>query len=146
MSTNEELARELWSKLVQAPAWVVKYDIILSALDTATAERDREIDFIHAALGLGQPDSPWKSGETAAEAVNHLRNKVANQAERIRYLEGATNHATGTPLSRALKRIDALEAAGKCLAAELCTWAPKEMRGDVLRKWDQALRRNGGGE
>lgn len=32
--------------------------------------------------------------------------KIANQAERIRYLEGATNHATGTPLSLADARKD----------------------------------------
>lgn len=34
-----------------------------------------------------------------SEFVTGLQKKVANQAERIRYLEGATNHATGTPLS-----------------------------------------------
>jgi rubredoxin len=33
--------------------------------------------------------------------VARLREKVERQAERIRYLEGATNHACGTPLSRA---------------------------------------------
>jgi hypothetical protein len=36
--------------------------------------------------------------------------KIANQSERIRYLEGATNHATGTPLSQAHAKIAALEA------------------------------------
>lgn len=56
------------------------------------------------------------------EAVEHMlainkicnerddaRNKVNRQAERIRVLEGATNHATGTPLSVAIsERNDAL--------------------------------------
>jgi len=37
--------------------------------------------------------------EARAE-IEQLRDSVANQAERIRYLEGATNHATGTPLSK----------------------------------------------
>jgi hypothetical protein len=36
--------------------------------------------------------------------------KVSNQAERIRYLEGATNHATGTPLSIAIARAERAEA------------------------------------
>jgi hypothetical protein len=35
--------------------------------------------------------------------------KIANQSERIRYLEGATNHATGTPLSQAHAKIAELE-------------------------------------
>lgn len=41
--------------------------------------------------------------------VMELEDKAANQAGRIRYLEGATNHATGTPLSHAKKRIEELE-------------------------------------
>ncbi len=35
--------------------------------------------------------------------------KIANQSERIRYLEGATNHAIGTPLSQAHAKIAELE-------------------------------------
>ena len=34
--------------------------------------------------------------------------KIKNQAERIAYLEGATNHATGTPLSKAIEQRDRL--------------------------------------
>jgi hypothetical protein len=34
--------------------------------------------------------------------------KIENQAERITYLEGATNHATGTPLSKAIEQRDSL--------------------------------------
>jgi hypothetical protein len=37
---------------------------------------------------------------------DQARQKIERQAERIRYLEGATNHATGTPLSQALKERD----------------------------------------
>jgi lipopolysaccharide biosynthesis regulator YciM len=36
--------------------------------------------------------------------------KIKNQAERIAYLEGATNHATGTPLSKAIEQRDKLAA------------------------------------
>ena len=36
--------------------------------------------------------------------------KIKNQAERIAYLEGATNHATGTPLSKAIEQRDKLTA------------------------------------
>lgn len=46
-----------------------------------------------------------------AQAVEQKDCKIANQAERIRYLEGATNHATGTPLSKATAECDRLQAA-----------------------------------
>jgi hypothetical protein len=48
--------------------------------------------------------------------------KIENQAERITYLEGATNHATGTPLSKAIEQRDRLA---------------EELR-KVLRSWDDA--------
>jgi DNA-binding ferritin-like protein len=37
---------------------------------------------------------------------DEARAKVERQAERIRKLEGATNHACGTPLTRALRERD----------------------------------------
>jgi fused signal recognition particle receptor len=43
--------------------------------------------------------------------VERLTAKIGNQADRIRYLEGATNHATGTPLSKAIARAEKAEAA-----------------------------------
>lgn len=39
--------------------------------------------------------------------------KLKNQADRICYLEGATNHATGTPLSKAIEQRDRLAEALK---------------------------------
>lgn len=36
---------------------------------------------------------------------NEAREKIERQAARIRYLEGATNHACGTPLSVALNEV-----------------------------------------
>ena len=37
---------------------------------------------------------------------DEAREKLERQADRIRYLEGATNHATGTPLTVALRERD----------------------------------------
>jgi len=37
---------------------------------------------------------------------NEAREKIKRQTDRIRYLEGATNYAKGTPLSVALKERD----------------------------------------
>lgn len=37
---------------------------------------------------------------------DEAREKMARQSDRIRYLEGATNHAEGTPLSIALRERD----------------------------------------
>ena len=42
--------------------------------------------------------------------VERLKAKISNQAYRIRCLEGATNHATGTPLSQANARAERAEA------------------------------------
>jgi hypothetical protein len=53
--------------------------------------------------------------------VERLTTKIGNQADRIRYLEGATNHATGTPLSQAIARAEKAE-------AELADWS-------VLKGW-----------
>jgi hypothetical protein len=44
--------------------------------------------------------------ESLKKEVDALKVKLANQADRIRYLEGATNHACGTPLSNAIKERD----------------------------------------
>lgn len=64
----------------------------------------------HGAPGRGVAAAGVIAGE-----IDPLRKKIANQAERIRYLEGATNHATGTPLSQAQAKIDQLEAEVKRL-------------------------------
>jgi hypothetical protein len=53
--------------------------------------------------------------------VERLTAKIGNQADRIRYLEGAINHATGTPLSKAIARAEKAE-------AELADWS-------VLNLW-----------
>lgn len=78
---------------------------------TATATPTQVWESALAAFMAQPEDRMW--GEAAAEVIagtlEPLRAKIANQAERIRYLEGATNHATGTPLSHARSRVDTLE-------------------------------------
>ena len=56
--------------------------------------------------------------------------KIKNQAERIAYLEGATNHATGTPLSKAIEQRDRL-----ATALENCREDSVELLGE--RDWWQ---------
>jgi hypothetical protein len=48
--------------------------------------------------------------------VARLRDKVESQAGRIRYLEGATNHACGTPLSKANQEVARLREALELIA------------------------------
>ena len=38
-----------------------------------------------------------------------LKTKISNQRKRLSQLEGATNHAEGTPLSKALAEIETLK-------------------------------------
>lgn len=51
---------------------------------------------------LAKDRDEWK--EVAEGRLLNAIKKIDAQAERIRYLEGATNHATGTPLSKAIKQ------------------------------------------
>lgn len=53
--------------------------------------------------------------EQAEREVERLTARESNQSERIRYLEGATNHATGTPLTHMKARAERAQAE---LAAE----------------------------
>ena len=51
----------------------------------------------------------WKTAhDIAIEQRDRAQSKIENQAERIKYLEGATNHATGTPLSKMREQRDRL--------------------------------------
>ena len=67
------------------------------ALDSACAELRAEKE----SLRLECARLVRKDAE-GAEEVARLRRENEAQAKRIRYLEGATNHAGGTPLSKAL--------------------------------------------
>tara|TARA_R110000868_G_scaffold260336_1_gene518513 strand:+ start:1174 stop:2049 length:876 start_codon:yes stop_codon:yes gene_type:complete len=115
-------------------------DVIFSATDGAQLIADSEAKAtaeLRGALALGQQNCDDVYDDLRAERDqlranrNNLRAdldavksilteekdraeraeaKISNQAERIRYLEGATNHATGTPLSQAIARAERAEA------------------------------------
>lgn len=90
ITSDEELFHDIRMKLTAACG--DPYKLHDEALDAIITERDR----------------------LRAE-VERLTAKIANQADRIRYLEGATNHATGTPLSQAIARAERAEAEVKRL-------------------------------
>jgi hypothetical protein len=48
----------------------------------------------------------WRHARQLERERDEAREKMASQSDRIRYLEGATNHAEGTPLSIALRERD----------------------------------------
>jgi hypothetical protein len=61
--------------------------------------------------------------------LDDAKQKIKNQADRIRYLEGAINHAEGTPLSVALRERDEARACAarwkvewEIVEARLCGW------------------------
>jgi predicted RNase H-like nuclease (RuvC/YqgF family) len=64
------------------------------------------------AMTLKAMSDPYER-EAAKAAIKVLqrelaeaKNKIERQGARIKYLEGATNHATGTPLTKALEQLD----------------------------------------
>lgn len=89
--------------------------------DRPTRETDAaEIDNSHFA-DYGSGPSGYVVVDLARKLErerDELREKTARQAERIRYLEGATNHAEGTPLSIALRERDELRAEVERLKAD----------------------------
>jgi len=64
------------------------------------------------AKALAEETAEREKFERELNAVTEQRDtalkKLKNQADRICYLEGATNHATGTPLSKAIEQRDRL--------------------------------------
>ena len=61
--------------------------------------------------------------------LDDAKSKIKSQADRIRYLEGATNHAKGTPLSVALRERDEArqdlehwKSEWEIVEARLCGW------------------------
>jgi hypothetical protein len=90
--------------------------------------------------------SECKRLQTELTAVTEQRDrawqKIENQAERITYLEGATNHATGTPLSKAIEQRDRLaeqiEANHKgTLMLEQMVYDAREQRDRLLEEREQ---------
>lgn len=124
------LERELYAACSLQTLACRKWDAAERELSAAKAECERL-----RALGswmhtcLNHTDAERKAGvgcwccATAELArlraeVERLTAKIGNQADRIRYLEGATNHATGTPLSQAIARAEKAEAERDALAKD----------------------------
>jgi hypothetical protein len=94
--THKEVI-EFASKASQWREWKQKY-IDLKNAHIAEGQDPAGTIWEHA-------DKLQKELKTSQSEVARLREKVERQAERIRYLEGATNHACGTPLSRATNEV-----------------------------------------
>lgn len=73
---------------------------------TRKLERERDEAREKMADALQEVDLRLLDFERMKQERDEAREKMARQANRIRYLEGATNHACGTPLSVALKERD----------------------------------------
>jgi septal ring factor EnvC (AmiA/AmiB activator) len=72
------------------------------------------------------------------EQRDRAQSKIENQAERIKYLEGATNHATGTPLSKMREQRDRLAEALRELCETLLADKPRDIT-ELLNKAGDAL-------
>jgi septal ring factor EnvC (AmiA/AmiB activator) len=72
------------------------------------------------------------------ESAERGRRKIDAQAERIRYLEGATNHANGTPLTKVIEQRDRLAEALRKLCEALLTDKPRDIT-ELLNKAGDAL-------
>ena len=102
-----------------ARAWLAELDAAVAERDSLRAEVERW-KTVAAQMTAEREHNANEAGRLRAE-VERLTAKIGNQADRIRYLEGATNHATGTPLSQAIARAEKAE-------AELAEWS-------VLNLW-----------
>jgi hypothetical protein len=72
-----------------------------------TPETDAELNLYLRHGEAHQLSVPWIEFSRKLERErDDAREKINRQANRIRYLEGATNHACGTPLSVALRERD----------------------------------------
>jgi len=84
----------------------------------------------------------WKTAhDIAIEQRDRAQSKIENQAERIKYLEGATNHATGTPLSKMREQRDRLAEALREIKNELGVPQPEYPApvANAVRIADEAL-------
>jgi chromosome segregation ATPase len=75
-------------------------------LESVTKQRDELQADLEFRRGLFQVQEQQLNDVRAQR--DRAQSKIENQAERIKYLEGATNHATGTPLSKMREQRDRL--------------------------------------
>ena len=80
-------------------------------------------------IARGNHVVPVEWAEQLERQRDEAREKINRQANRIRYLEGATNHACGTPLSVALRERDEArtdlehwKSEWEIVEARLCGW------------------------
>lgn len=72
-----------------------------------------------AAEGMDPNGTIWEHADKLRKELEEAKTKIDRQAERIRYLEGATNHATGTPLSKAAAENEQLRREGQTKMTEM---------------------------
>lgn len=113
----------------------------MSELERQLAERPTPITDAWRKTDMHTLEPAFQFMENLERQLAEAREKIDRQAERIRYLEGATNHATGTPLSKAREQRDRLaEALRDCkedsveLLAER-SWWQDETSGDYQRRY-----------
>ena len=92
-----------------ARAWLAELDAAVAERDNLRAEVERW-KTVATQMTAEREHNANEASRLRAE-VERLTAKIGNQADRIRYLEGAINHATGTPLSKAIARAEKAEAA-----------------------------------
>lgn len=80
----------------------------------ALRERNRELESALAYSAEGQ--TLLSKFLQAVKDRDEAQTKIKRQTERIRYLEGATNHASGTPLFMAIRERDEARALAILLA------------------------------
>jgi hypothetical protein len=96
------------------------------------------IEDARRALGATAHEGPLLAAMRVTEQRDRAQSKIENQAERIKYLEGATNHATGTPLSKMREQRDRLAEALRELCETLLADKPRDIT-DLLNKAGDAL-------
>jgi hypothetical protein len=85
-------------------------------------------------LARGNHVVPTEWAEQLERERDEARKKIGRQRERIAYLEGATHHACGTPLSKAIKERDEAREALR----EAIQFRDKTLNGYDLDAWLKA--------
>lgn len=103
-------------------------------LEREIAEMKNWNDCVHgeAKAWKARSEYDFKQHVHAEAVARQLERKIERQAERIRYLEGATNHAGGTPLAKAIKERDEARKFARKYAFRtqaLCYDADKDING-----------------
>jgi chromosome segregation ATPase len=117
----ERERKALRKEVSQRKAQVEDFQSLYAKAKQESALAEEENNALRAAISACESQFQSKVQEVADEICKNdaLRAKVEAQSERIRYLEGAINHAEGTPLSVARKENKELRAAISKVAENL---------------------------